>query len=77
MALTRRRAHDFGLRIWDDGPLPKLPDLYSGVYIREGGFRAAYEQLADELGAAINASRGGARQMLAVADQPLKTGLAA
>jgi DNA-binding transcriptional LysR family regulator len=77
MTLTRRRAHDFGLRIWDDGPLPKLPDLYSGVYIREGGFRAAYEQLADEIGAAINASRGGARQILALAEQPLKTGSAA
>lgn len=35
--------------IWEDAPLPKLPDLYSGVYIREGGARAAYEQLADEI----------------------------
>jgi hypothetical protein len=33
---------------WDDGPLPKLDDLYSGIYIREGS-HAAYEQLADEI----------------------------
>ncbi len=57
MALTRRRAHDIGLSVWDDAPLPKLSDLYSGVYIREGGTRSAYEQLADEIGTVINASR--------------------
>jgi len=77
MALTRRRANDFGLNIWDDAPLPKLPDLYSGVYVREGGVRAAYEQLADEIGAAINASRPEARKIVAVADEPLKANSAA
>jgi len=49
MALIRRRAGDNGMVVWEDAPLPKLPDLYSGVYIREGGARAAYEQLADEI----------------------------
>jgi|PersoiStandDraft_1058852.scaffolds.fasta_scaffold14629_2 DNA-binding transcriptional LysR family regulator len=77
MALTRRRANDFGLNIWDDAPLPKLPDLYSGVYVREGGAGAAFEHLADEIGAAINASRPAARKMVAVADKPLKTNSAA
>jgi len=77
MALTRRRAHDFGSRVWDDASLPKLPDLYSGICIREGGARAAYEQLADEIGAVVNASRGGIRRILTVADQPSKTGSAA
>ncbi|MSO66933.1 MAG: LysR family transcriptional regulator [Pseudolabrys sp.] len=72
MALTRRRAHDFGLSVWDDAPLPKLPDLYSGVYIREGGTRSAYEQLADEIGTVINASRPGSRKVVAIADNPLK-----
>jgi DNA-binding transcriptional LysR family regulator len=67
MALTQRRASEFGLVIWDDAPLPKLPDLYSGVYIREGGDRAAFEQLASEIGAAINASRESARKRLALA----------
>ena len=42
MALTRRRAHDIGLSVWDDAPLPKLSDLYSGVYIREGATRSSY-----------------------------------
>jgi DNA-binding transcriptional LysR family regulator len=65
MAVTRRRADEIGLVIWDDAP--KLPNLYSGVYIREGGTRAAYEQLADEIAAAINVSRSGARKMAAVA----------
>ena len=49
MAIIRRRASDNGMVVWEDAPLPKLPDLYSGVYIREGGARAVYEQLADEI----------------------------
>jgi DNA-binding transcriptional LysR family regulator len=54
MPTIRRRANDIGLVIWDDAPLPKLPDLYSGIYLREGGPRAAYEQLADEIIAVLN-----------------------
>lgn len=49
MAINRRRANGDDMLIWDDAPLPKLPDLYSGIYIREGGPRAIYEQLADEI----------------------------
>jgi DNA-binding transcriptional LysR family regulator len=52
MAIIRRRASDLGLVVWEDGPLPKLPDLYAGIYVREGGARAAYEQLADEIAGA-------------------------
>ena len=33
--------------------VPKLPDLYSGIYVREGGARPIYEQLADEIAEAI------------------------
>jgi hypothetical protein len=29
--------------------LPKLRDLYCGVYVRESGERSTYEQLADEI----------------------------
>jgi DNA-binding transcriptional LysR family regulator len=54
MPIIRRRANDNRLVIWEDGPLPKLPDLYSGVCIREGGARAAYEQLADEIVETLN-----------------------
>jgi DNA-binding transcriptional LysR family regulator len=49
MAVTRRRAEAIGLPIWEDAPLPKLRDLFCGVYVRESGERSAYEQLADEI----------------------------
>jgi len=51
MAITRRRAKKAGMVVWEDPPLPKLPDLYSGIYIREGGARVIYEQLADIIAA--------------------------
>lgn len=55
MAISRRRADDAGIPVWEDAPLPKLPDLYSGIYVREGGARAVYEQLADEIAAVVHA----------------------
>jgi DNA-binding transcriptional LysR family regulator len=63
MAITRRRATDAGITIWEDAPLPKLPDLYSGIYIREGGARAIYEQLADDIAAAIFEPGGNAKKL--------------
>jgi DNA-binding transcriptional LysR family regulator len=69
MAVTRRRANDVGMIIWDDAPLPKLPDIYSGIYIREGGVRAAYEQLADAIADAISSGRPGARKITSVAQR--------
>jgi DNA-binding transcriptional LysR family regulator len=56
MAVTRRRAERLGLTVWEDAPLPKLPDLYSGIYVREGGARAVYEELADAIAAVLYAS---------------------
>ena len=53
MPITRNRADDAGIMRWEDAPLPKLPDLYSGIYVREGGARPIYEQLADEIADAI------------------------
>lgn len=55
MAITRRRAIDDGNLIWEDAPLPKLPELYSSILIREGGARTIYEQLADEIAAVVQA----------------------
>ncbi|AXK81792.1 LysR family transcriptional regulator [Pseudolabrys taiwanensis] len=49
MPISRRRARAVGLPVWEDTPLPILPPLYSGIYVREGGARASYEQLADEI----------------------------
>lgn len=54
MAINRRRAEEAGILIWEDAPLPKLPDLYSGIYVREGGARAIYEQLADEIAMVVH-----------------------
>lgn len=54
MGMVRRRANDHGLVVWDDSPLPELADLYGGVYVREGGARTAYEQLADEIADVID-----------------------
>jgi DNA-binding transcriptional LysR family regulator len=47
MILSRRRVDPYGLIVWDDGPLPKLGEVYCGVYIRDGGNREVIEQLAD------------------------------
>ena len=53
MAITRNRADESNVSVWEDAPLPKLPDLYSGIYVREGGARAIYEQLADDIAATV------------------------
>jgi DNA-binding transcriptional LysR family regulator len=67
MPIIRRRAYDIGLVIWDDAPLPKLPDLFTGIYIREGGSRAAYEQLSDEIAAVLNPQSPGALEPMPAA----------
>lgn len=64
MPIIRRRACDNGMIVWEDPPLPKLPDLYSGIYIREGGARAAYEQLADEIVETLRGPQTGMTKLL-------------
>lgn len=50
MVLPRSRVPQTTLTIWEDAPLPELPQLYCGIYLREGGDnRAALEDLADEI----------------------------
>ncbi len=49
MAITRRRAKQTDMMVWEDAPLPQLQCLYAGIYVREGGARSTYEQLADEI----------------------------
>jgi len=49
MVVPRGRAIKDELRIWEDAPLPKLPDLYCGIFVREGGNRQTVDRLADQL----------------------------
>ena len=70
MPISRRIASEVGMLTWEDAPLPKLPDLYCGVHVREGGARAAYEQLADEITVALQAAPVGAPKLVAVNKTP-------
>jgi DNA-binding transcriptional LysR family regulator len=49
MAMPRGRASKKGLVVWDGPPLPKLPALYCGIYVREGTVSKEIEELADYL----------------------------
>jgi len=53
MALPRGRAQIPGIAIWDDAPLPKLPDIFCGIYVRPGADLEEREQIADALAAAL------------------------
>ena len=59
MALPKSRANLPGLEVWDDAPLPKLPDIFLGLYVRDGADIEEREQLAEAIVAALNP---GARQ---------------
>jgi DNA-binding transcriptional LysR family regulator len=50
MVMPSGRAIQSNLSVWEDAPLPVLPPLHVGIYIREGGERSAVEELADQLG---------------------------
>jgi DNA-binding transcriptional LysR family regulator len=54
IVMPRGRALKDNLYIWEDAPLPKLPQLYCGIYIRAGAHRAA-EELTDYLDADLRA----------------------
>ena len=53
MVMPRGRAMKSNLTIWEDAPLPKLPELYCGIFVRDGGNRSAIEELADNLAAEL------------------------
>jgi hypothetical protein len=54
MALPKSRANLPGLEIWDNAPLPGLPDVFLGLYVRDGADMQEREQLAEALVAALN-----------------------
>ncbi|HEY6259049.1 MAG TPA: LysR family transcriptional regulator [Xanthobacteraceae bacterium] len=49
MGVPRGRAVRNKLAIWEDAPLPKLPELHCALLVREGADRTAIEELADYL----------------------------
>ena len=54
MALPRSRAGLPGITVWDNAPLPKLPDIFCGIYVRGGADAEEREQLADAIAAALS-----------------------
>lgn len=48
MVKPRRRV-PAELAVWDDGPLPPLPPVYCGVFVREGASNKTLDELADHL----------------------------
>jgi DNA-binding transcriptional LysR family regulator len=60
MTYALHRAISDGMTMWEeDSPLPKLPDLYAGIYVREGGPNAIFEQVADEFARKLWAAESG------------------
>jgi DNA-binding transcriptional LysR family regulator len=49
MVMTRGRVRLTQLKRWDDAPLPKLPELHVGIYVREGADTRPLNDLADDL----------------------------
>ncbi len=49
MALPRSRVNIPGIAIWEDAPLPRLPEIFGGIYMRPGGEQEDREQLADAI----------------------------
>jgi DNA-binding transcriptional LysR family regulator len=57
MVFPRSRVADMpGLAICEDKSLPLLPDVFCGVYVREGGQREIRDQLADAIAGALRPS---------------------
>jgi DNA-binding transcriptional LysR family regulator len=53
MVLPRKRVPN-QLVIWDDGPLPPLPAMFCGIFVREGGDRELLGQLAESMAGTLN-----------------------
>jgi len=53
MVLPRSRVELTSLSVWEDAPLPNLPELYCGIFLREGDTRVELEELADAIAAVL------------------------
>lgn len=54
MALPRSRANLPGLEVWENPPLPKLPDVFLGLYLRDGADMQEREAIAEAIVAVLN-----------------------
>jgi DNA-binding transcriptional LysR family regulator len=54
MALPRGRAGIPGIAVWDDAPLPKLPDIFCGIYVRPGADVEERDQIAEMIAVALH-----------------------
>jgi DNA-binding transcriptional LysR family regulator len=75
MVATRRRV-PAGLEVWDDGPLPPLPPVFCGIFVREGAGSDMLDQLADYLAQTMRPSAVASDPML-FASPPLTPPVAA
>jgi DNA-binding transcriptional LysR family regulator len=57
MVVPRGRAVQQDLDIWENPPLPKLPEIYCGLFVQDGGNRSAYLEIVDYLAADLLAER--------------------
>jgi len=53
LVLPKSTADIPGLTVWNDSPLPKLPDIFCGIYVRGGNDSAEREQIADDIAASL------------------------
>ena len=54
MVLPRSRANLPGLSIWEDAPLPELPEIFCGICVRAGTDSEEREEIADELTSSLH-----------------------
>jgi DNA-binding transcriptional LysR family regulator len=57
MVMPRGRALQNKLTIWEDAPLPKLPEIHCGLFVRAGATRPPHLELADYLATDLLADR--------------------
>jgi DNA-binding transcriptional LysR family regulator len=53
MALPRDRVGIPGVAVWENCPLPKLPDIFCGIYVRLGADVEEREQVAETIATAL------------------------
>lgn len=53
LVLPRSRSDIPGVTVWENAPLPKLPDIFCGIYVRSGAEIEEREQVADTIAAAL------------------------